>query len=267
MRDSLGLVSVSVFVNSRAIDEFTSPSGTFVEGRPGNDYSLRVQNHTSRRIEVLATVDGLSVMDGETPTESSRGYVIPARGSMTIDGWRGSLDHVNAFKFGEKERSYSAGTGHGITNCGVIGFLVFQEKVPEPIYRPRDLMYTKGISRGIETLGGDSFGAKGGGSRGFDLGTGYGEEISSKVSTTSFERDTSKSVGQAVIYYDTRANLVAKGIIPKPVVVEDRPNPFPGMNFCKPPVFADTPVKAPDNFEGPLDNFEGPLPGSGYRQS
>ena len=245
MKDNLGLVTASILINARAIDEFYSADGVFVEGRPGSSYSIVLRNNTSKRLECLVTVDGLSVIDGETPTDNTRGYILAPYGNTTIEGWRTSLDTVNLFKFGDPSRSQSAGTGHGAANCGVIGVLVYQEFQPKPVMRG---MISKGMTKSADRFGPECS------ARGFDLGTGAGEEVSSRVSLTTFNRDPNKGVAQIVMYYASRTALVNRGIIPKPVVVaeQQRPQPFPGMTFCKTPKF-DEP-KAPEG-NGPWNNY------------
>ncbi len=83
-------------------------------------------NHSSERFEVLASVDGLDVIDGRVGSYSKRGYLIDAYGTLDIDGFRRSSDAVAAFRFGSVRDSYAARAGSD-RNVGVIGIAIFRE--------------------------------------------------------------------------------------------------------------------------------------------
>ncbi|HZS35603.1 MAG TPA: hypothetical protein VFF06_02190 [Polyangia bacterium] len=126
-----GLVA-SVFDESERPLETVSWGGRlYVVGAPGVRYSLRVHNQTARRYEVVASVDGLDVVDGESASFEKRGYVIEPFGTLTIDGFRQSRDLVAAFRFGAVGESYAARTGDG-RNVGVIGLAFFDEQGAAP---------------------------------------------------------------------------------------------------------------------------------------
>ena len=115
---------------------------TYVLGRLGQRYALRITNESPRRIEVVASVDGRDVLDGETADyRSDRGYVIAPWGSVTIDGWRLSQGEAAAFRFARVADSYAARTGSA-RDVGVIGVAFFGERgdsfVPENELRMRD---------------------------------------------------------------------------------------------------------------------------------
>lgn len=98
---------------------------TYVIGEPGERYDILLKNETSRRVEVVVSVDGLDVLDGRPASVQKRGYVIPGHGSVRIEGWRTSMNQVAAFRFASVSRSYAA-MKHGNTrNVGVIGVAVF----------------------------------------------------------------------------------------------------------------------------------------------
>jgi hypothetical protein len=102
-------------------------------GDPGERYSLFVHNRTRERFEVVATVDGLDVLDGEDGSLSKRGYLLDAFSSVVIDGFRRSDAEVAAFRLGNVARSYAASKGKA-RNVGVIGIALFDEQRP-PAYR------------------------------------------------------------------------------------------------------------------------------------
>ena len=60
------------------------------------------------------------------------------------------------------------------------------------------------------------------------LGTGHGERESSPAQVVDFRRASSRPDETIVIYYDSRRNLVAQGVIPtRPRFAERYPRPFP----------------------------------------
>lgn len=110
-------------------------------GAPGERYTLAVENPTSRRFEVVASVDGLDVLDGQAARIEKRGYLVAAYSSVSIDGFRRSNDEVAAFRLGNVARSYAASQGQS-RDVGVLGFAFFDERrapplePTEPWYRP-----------------------------------------------------------------------------------------------------------------------------------
>ena len=99
----------------------------YVLGDEGDRYQIRVQNHTPGRFEIVASVDGLDVIDGQDGTYGKRGYVVSPWSTLTIEGFRDSYDSVRAFRFGSVEESYAARRGKG-QNIGVIGVALFEEE-------------------------------------------------------------------------------------------------------------------------------------------
>jgi hypothetical protein len=99
-------------------------------GEPGERYSLLIENQSSERFEVVATVDGLDVLDGEDGDLEKRGYLLAPHSSVLIDGFRRSAAEVAAFRFGDVGRSYAASKGKA-RNVGVIGCALFAELRPQ----------------------------------------------------------------------------------------------------------------------------------------
>src|SRR5690349_9360397 len=115
----------------------------FVLGQHGDRYSIRIKNPTARRVEAVISVDGLDVIDGlDADFKKKRGYVVPAYGELTVDGFRMSTTQVAAFRFSSVGESYAERKGKG-RNVGVIGVAIFAEKedpqlvmpAPEPVAR------------------------------------------------------------------------------------------------------------------------------------
>jgi hypothetical protein len=215
----------------------------YVPGTPGAKYSLLLTNRTSERLLAMTSVDGVNVITGETAAPAQSGYVLDPWGSVDISGWRKSMSEVAAFVFTSLPDSYAARTGRP-GNVGVIGVAVFREVQP-PRRRSQDLQQPEQLS-GPRA---DEIEAPAAGSAARDsammlpapvpfrreekLGTGHGEREASAVTWTDFRRASESPSELISIYYDSRANLVARGIIvPAP---RAEPNPFPGFRFAPDP--------------------------------
>jgi hypothetical protein len=116
--------------NGRTLPGFTAGGRTLVIGEDGERYRIVVHNPTDLRFEIVASVDGLDVMDGRPADPGRRGYLIDPRGTLTIDGFRTSDAAVAAFRFGRVAESYAAQTV-GDRNVGVVGMAIFAERGAE----------------------------------------------------------------------------------------------------------------------------------------
>jgi hypothetical protein len=108
----------------RPLPAFFAQGHTYAIGEAGQRYTIVVSNQSGVRVEAVASVDGLDVLDGTAADFSKRGYLVPAWGNVEIDGFRQSSDHVAAFRFGSVRDSYAARTGSD-RNVGVIGVAFF----------------------------------------------------------------------------------------------------------------------------------------------
>jgi hypothetical protein len=123
-----GALSVALVDDARrALPGFTAGGRTLIVGEDGQRYRIVVRNRTATRFEVVASVDGLDVMDGQPADPNRRGYLVDPHGELTIDGFRTSDDTVAAFRFGRVADSYAARTS-GDRNVGVIGMAIFAER-------------------------------------------------------------------------------------------------------------------------------------------
>ncbi|QTN33284.1 hypothetical protein HZ994_13500 [Akkermansiaceae bacterium] len=103
-----------------------------VAGKKGSSYTIVVKNRCKSSLEIVASVDGLDVMDGKTASFSKRGYIIDPGEAVEIGGFRTSRHRVAAFEFSGVSDSY-ANLRHGDTrNIGVIGIAVFTQKGVDP---------------------------------------------------------------------------------------------------------------------------------------
>jgi hypothetical protein len=111
-----------------ALPTFVKEGRTFLLAEAGLRYNIRVQNPTALRVEAVLSVDGRDAVSGEPGDYvNQRGYVIPAYGSLLVEGFRRSLQEVAAFRFTSPEDSYSARRGTP-ENVGVIGVAFFPEQ-------------------------------------------------------------------------------------------------------------------------------------------
>ncbi|WP_441286712.1 hypothetical protein ACSRUE_30850 [Sorangium sp. KYC3313] len=83
MRDLKGIVEVELLVEEGGAltptREYVHRETTYVEGRSGQRYALRVRNPTGARVEVVPTVDGLDVQSGkDASTRFTRATPKPA---------------------------------------------------------------------------------------------------------------------------------------------------------------------------------------------
>ncbi len=123
-----GGITVAVTDESgNTLQGFASAGRTYVVGEAGRRYNLRITNQTAGRFEVVASVDGLDVIDGKTATPGKRGYILNPNSTLTIDGFRTSDESVAAFRFAAVRDSYAARTGDD-RNVGVLGFAFFAER-------------------------------------------------------------------------------------------------------------------------------------------
>jgi hypothetical protein len=228
----------------------------YVAGEAGHEYELRLRNRGGGRVLAVTSVDGVNVVSGRTAATDQGGYVVDGWSGASIDGWRKSLGEVAAFYFTRLADSYAARTGRP-RNVGVIGVAMFRERdIPPP---PPTALTDLEDYRAASSPARES--AARGGARADDapqaapaasansataqarseaqaparmqakdrLGTGHGERHDSAARYVEFERASSEPDAVLRIYYDSRQNLVARGIIPRPRSTDGygRPEPFP----------------------------------------
>jgi pyruvate/2-oxoglutarate dehydrogenase complex dihydrolipoamide acyltransferase (E2) component len=207
-----------------------------VAGEPGREYEIRLRNQGGCRVLAVTSVDGVNVITGRTASTLSSGYVLDPWNTVDIDGWRKSMDQVAAFYFTALPDSYAARTGRP-ENVGVIGVALFGERIQampvdqEPRTRAEAQASAPATGAAAEA---DSPNAKSAARQSgmvredTRLGTGHGRRVDSGAVYTAFERASDEPDEVIRIYYDSRKNLVARGIIPAPDRYARRfPDPFP----------------------------------------
>ena len=123
-----GALSVALVDEAgRTLPGFLAGGRTLIMGEDGARYHIVVRNATTARFEVVASVDGLDVIDGHPADPGRRGYLVDPHGTLVIEGFRTSDDAVAAFRFGKVADSYAAQTT-GDRNVGVVGLAIFAER-------------------------------------------------------------------------------------------------------------------------------------------
>lgn len=121
-------IELRVLVKGKPVTEFPHMGQVYIEGRDGSNFEIEVKNNNHFRVEAVISVDGLSVIDGKDAGPNSSGYLIDARSSISIPGWKLTEEQVAAFQFAGKKGSYVAQATGSDRNTGVIGVLAFAEK-------------------------------------------------------------------------------------------------------------------------------------------
>jgi hypothetical protein len=196
----------------------------YVVGEPRHQYELRARSRTDVRLLAVASVDGVNVVNGKTAATHQSGYVLDPWSSVSIEGWRKSLDEVATFYFTRLPDSYAARTGRP-DNVGVIAVALFPERrlccrefldkraaeasgpAEAPAASARQELERRSDSR---------------------LGTGHGHREASPAQYVDFRRASTTPEETIVIYYDSRRNLIAQGVIGDGRRYAHRPAPFPG---------------------------------------
>ncbi len=236
-------------------------------GEAGQRYTVRVRNPTARRVEAVISIDGLDAIDGEPADYAiKRGYIVPARGEVRVDGFRVSERAVAAFRFSSVSGSYAGRKGMP-RNVGVIGVAIFEEATRDALVLPERDRYHRpppSRSRGRSAPTEDAAPPAAGSAPRGDaeaapaprerrsarssyrqrqerpgLGTGFGERRHAPVEWTRFQRaHPSQPTAIAELRYNDAAGLRALGIDIHPTPSDheiwkrETASPFP---FARPP--------------------------------
>jgi hypothetical protein len=213
-RGRLADISVCDRTEGRWLPVYRYEGRAYVVGKPGHEYQLRVVNRLGEDLLAVASVDGVNVITGQSAHPSQSGYVLSPRGSLDIRGWRKSLSETAAFYFTALPDSYAARTGRP-DDVGVVGVALFRRKQEPPQPFSPGIPESAPRARAAES---DS-----------RLGTGHGGREHSPAMHVTFERATRTPAEVLTLYYDSHANLVARGIIRERIHVAPTPRPFPGF--------------------------------------
>jgi hypothetical protein len=255
-----GLVSnsgpywIEILGEDGVLPTFSHGGETYVLGTQGERYEIQIVNRSGARIEAVVSVDGRDVIDGQPADyRTKRGYIVPAWGMLSIDGFRLNQAQAAAFRFSDVPSSYAARMGDP-RNVGVVGVAIFCERrrpEPWPARGFADQLEAPAPPRSgelRERSSGPEDQAESGTASALaapqrptlqpHLGTEFGEQRYSPIRWVSFERQDSTNPQVILgLRYNDRAGLIAAGIrippepLPGPWLSAD---PFPNR-FATPP--------------------------------
>ena len=98
---------------TRVYDSSNNEPRYIVHARIGMNYQLYIRNYSrNTNYEIVATVDGLDVLNGKQGSLNNNGYIVNAGDSLAIKGFRKDKHTEAAFQFANV--------------AGVIGFAAFE---------------------------------------------------------------------------------------------------------------------------------------------
>jgi hypothetical protein len=124
-----------VLVNGKPVTEVVHNGQTYIEGRKKTTYELYFRNNSHMQVLVVPSVDGMSVIDGESAGKQSPGYVVDPWSEVTIPGWTVNGQEAAEFVFHAQgaywsdEQTYAEEIEADSSNQGALGFMVFHRKV------------------------------------------------------------------------------------------------------------------------------------------
>ncbi len=240
----------------------------WVAGRPGARYAVQVRNHLDERLLVVMSVDGVNVVSGETAAWDQTGYVFHPSEQYQVTGWRKSDSEIAAFTFTDSSNSYAERTGRpaNVGVIGVALFrerepVAVPAKVAPPMpdsdmrayggvaapsagtpfappqaaslpraqsLAPAPVATPAPAAAPAPRLSFEAAARAGLPAPENKLGTGHGEREYSYIGHTDFVRMQARPNEILSIHYDSRANLIAMGIIPRTRPTRPSVDPFPG---------------------------------------
>lgn len=253
---------MEIVVGNKKIPEYKLNDSTYIEGRAGSEFTIKLFNLSNKRSLFVVSVDGLSVTDGKPAGPDSIGFVVEPHSSYLVPGWVVSNSESARFKFDSIDKAYA---GSESRNIGVIGAMVFEELVKEekvkyvdryiyintptiPDPAPWKRTYPEqpwsspiwystcnsdilvgNASASVSSNTDTSYNTHPN-----DIGVTWGESVQSDFVTKTFDKGDKKDT--LVLFYDTRKNLEKLGIVfdKKPTIARNLPNPFP-LTGCTPP--------------------------------
>lgn len=135
---------LTVLVNGKPLRQFFHNNRFYIESRNGTEYTIKLKNHTHKRIMAVFSVDGIDALHGGKASEAKSGYIVNAYSTTEITGYRIDDNNVAKFKFSDGTDSYATQVEYKFdekkiaqvkngeiapsSNNGVIGIRVWEEK-------------------------------------------------------------------------------------------------------------------------------------------
>jgi hypothetical protein len=242
---------------------YDSDGRKWVEAHNGTKFVIEVKNNTADTYLAVVSVDGLNVINAKRAEldPDNGGYVVDKFQSLKVEGWRTSMDSVREFVFtNDSKKSYSHKLGANESNTGVIGIALFKEYIMNyfgstTLFNlsktyPNDVYYGSGISTGssctttTDSSNINTTALRSNTSNQASYSTDNIEPLSCSISTAQGDSKVGKAISSYKkflstvefsdsIYYDSRENLIKRGIIK---VDKDKksslPQPFSTSSFC-----------------------------------
>ena len=196
----------------------------YVAGEPRHQYELRIRNHPAGRLLAVTSVDGVNVITGETAAQQQSGYVLGAWDSVgSKAGARISTRSPRSTSraspipmlrepgAGRCRRHRRRAVSRTSAALRALLSTVREDRAaaprPHPKRAPRQPTQAELQARlsGARQRRSEE-----------KLGTGHGHREASPAQYVDFERASSTPDETIVIYYDSRKNLVAQGVLPQP---------------------------------------------------
>ena len=161
MHNSTHEFEACVLVKGKPVTEVVHNGQTFIEGRRNSSYELFFRNNSRKRVLVVPSVDGLSVIDGKPAGVESPGFVVRPHSEVTVPGWTLNGSEAAEFIFHAQnssrhdEETYVEAMGEDRRNQGAIGFMVFREQRAtrshegDKVYFPQNAATKRKRSRNI----------------------------------------------------------------------------------------------------------------------
>lgn len=145
-----GKVEFSVATDNGQLPLYRNAGNYYLQGEAGQAYRLVYHNNSAKTYEIVASVDGLNVLNGSAASRYDNGYVLEPNDDLVIEGFRKSQSAVASFIFSKPENAYAANTNAGsIDNTGIIGTVIYElydpskPKPRQPQAYPADKGYAK----------------------------------------------------------------------------------------------------------------------------
>ena len=233
-------------------DEYQHRGEIFIEGRTNSWYEIELVNYTNVETLAVLSVDGVGVVDGESASYDSRGFVLQPFGRTTVPGWLQSSEQAAKFVFSNVGKSYAHQTGKG-GNPGVIGAAFFPglprytSTNPTIWVAPRTVntmqtwgMNTTGPTWQTQHMASSDMRVASNTASGISnsVGTAWGESVDYATTSSSFQKASNTPSAVIILRYDSADNLQAMGIRLKDRYTASSSQAFPANStsgYCKPP--------------------------------
>ena len=129
-------MNVEIIQSGRVLRTHHHNGQSYAEAPVSGEYEVRLTNTSPKRRCAVLSVDGLNVIDGKDAGFDGSGYVLGGFQSVTVKGFLRSESECARFTFAASTGSYTAQTGRGTKNTGVIGVAVFDEKEKPVLFQP-----------------------------------------------------------------------------------------------------------------------------------